>query len=127
MRIKKIRIKNFRSFSDCEVEFENYTSLVGANGAGKSTVLYALNIFFQETDSATTNLSNLDEEDFHARNTKEPIEITVTFGDLSEDALNTFSEYARQGVLIVTAQAICNYSGVKGEAEKASIKAENME
>jgi putative ATP-dependent endonuclease of the OLD family len=105
MKIKSIRMKNFRSFKDCEVEFGNFTSLVGANGAGKSTVLYALNIFFREVDGSPTNVSELDEEDFHARNTQEPIEITVTFDELSDDALKVFSNYARQGVLVVTAKA----------------------
>jgi putative ATP-dependent endonuclease of OLD family len=98
-------MKNFRSFKDCEVEFGNFTSLVGANGAGKSTVLYALNIFFRETDGSPTNVSELDEEDFHNRNVEEPIEITVTFDDLSEQALEVFSDYARQGILVITAKA----------------------
>lgn len=105
MQIKKVHMKNFRSFQDCEVHFDDYSVLVGVNGAGKSTVLYALNIFFRETENSNTDVSTLSEEDFHARNTAEPIEITITFGDLSEEALETFSEYARQDVLIVTAKA----------------------
>ncbi|WP_425291585.1 AAA family ATPase [Aminobacter anthyllidis] len=50
MRIKTIRIQNFRSFDDLSVSLENFTSLVGPNGAGKSTILCALNIFFREID-----------------------------------------------------------------------------
>ena len=108
MRVEKMRIKNFRSFDDITVNFNPYTSLVGPNGAGKSTILCALNIFFRETESASTNLSDLDAEDFHGRNTSEPIEITVTFGDLSDEAQKDFGDYYRQGTLIVTASAIFN-------------------
>lgn len=108
MRIDSMRIKNFRSFSDVTLDFAPYTSLVGCNGAGKSTILCALNIFFREMESATTNLSDLDAEDFHNRNTDAPIEITVTFTDLSEEAQKDFAAYYRQGVLTVTAKAIFN-------------------
>ncbi len=108
MRIENIRIKNFRSFDDVTVTFNSYTSLVGPNGAGKSTILCALNVFFRETESASTNLSDLDAEDFHLLNTGEPIEITLTFTDLSVEAQKNFTEYYRQGALVVTAKAIFN-------------------
>ena len=63
MKIKEIRIKNFRIFQDATIPFDDYTSLVGPNGAGKSTVLYALNIFFRENGGSATSLSELDAED----------------------------------------------------------------
>ncbi|MDP2619668.1 MAG: AAA family ATPase [Hyphomicrobiales bacterium] len=108
MRIEKMEIKNFRSFSNVDLNFSPYTSLVGPNGGGKSTILCALNIFFRETENAATNLSDLDAEDFHDRKTDEPIEITVTFTDLNEEAQKDFAEYYRQGTLIITAKAIFN-------------------
>ncbi|TVR07030.1 MAG: DUF2813 domain-containing protein [Salinarimonadaceae bacterium] len=92
MRIKSISIKNFRSLKDCTIDFDRYTSLVGPNGAGKSNILYALNVFFRETEGSPTNLSDLDIEDFHARDVHEPIEITVTFCDLNTDAQTDFAE-----------------------------------
>lgn len=114
MRIKSVRIKNLRAYQDETVELDNYTCLVGANGAGKSTVLCALNIFFREIESASTNLSNLDKEDFHRGNVNEPIEITVTFADLSPEAQQAFADYYRQDVLIVTARAV--YDAASGAA-----------
>jgi len=105
MIIKSVRIKNLRAYVDETVNFDTYTCLVGANGAGKSTVLCALNIFFRETESSATSLSNLEKEDFHSGNTAEPIEITVTFGDLSPEAEADFAGYYRQGALVVTAKA----------------------
>lgn len=77
MRIDSIHIQNFRAIEDETVVFHDYTCLVGPNGCGKSTVLTALNIFFRETESSTTNLVELSAEDFHNRNTKEPVKITV--------------------------------------------------
>lgn len=79
MKLAKLRIQNFRLFSDETISFNDYTCLVGPNGAGKSTVLTALNIFFRETANTATDVVNLSEEDFHNRNTKDPIRITVTF------------------------------------------------
>jgi putative ATP-dependent endonuclease of OLD family len=96
MQIKSIRIKKLRAYYDETIDIDSYTCLVGANGAGKSTVLCALNIFFRETESAATNLSNLEREDFHRGDTDTPIEITVTFAGLSEAAQANFADYYRQ-------------------------------
>ena len=86
MKIASIRIQNLRSFADETIPLNDYTCLVGPNGSGKSTVFCALNIFFRETDNVSTDLIQLDREDFHYQNTNEPIRITVTFTDLNEEA-----------------------------------------
>ena len=108
MKIESVRIENFRSYADVTVSLNDYTCLVGPNGVGKSTVLTALNVFFRETESAQTSLSQLCKEDFHCRNIEEPIHITITFTDLSEEAQQDFSDYFRQGKLIVSAFAAYN-------------------
>lgn len=117
MKIKSVHIVNFRSFHDCTVHLDNYTALVGANGSGKSTVLCALNIFFRDQESSATNVTDLDTEDFHNRNTEIPVEITVTFDALSEAAKADFSDYVRQDLLIVTSKAIFN-----SETNTASVR-----
>jgi putative ATP-dependent endonuclease of the OLD family len=105
MRIESISIKNLRCIKDATVNLDPYTCLVGPNGAGKSTVLHALNIFFRHTDDATTDVVSLASEDFCQSDTSTPIEITVTFKDLSQDAETDFHDYARQGKLIISAKA----------------------
>ena len=105
MRIEAVRIENFRSFEDATVPFNNYACLVGPSGAGKSTALTALNVFFRETENLPTDLSQLELEEFHCKNIATPINITVTFTDLSEGAKDDFSNYVRQGQLVVTAVA----------------------
>lgn len=46
--IRKIRIKNFRSIVDETLELENFNVFVGLNDCGKSNVLKALNLFFND-------------------------------------------------------------------------------
>jgi putative ATP-dependent endonuclease of OLD family len=46
MRIKTVKLHNFRSILDGEFDLYDYTLLVGANNAGKSTILSALRIFY---------------------------------------------------------------------------------
>ena len=115
MRIDSVRIENFRSFEDATVPFNDYACLVGPNGVGKSTVLTALNVFFREFENTPTDLSQLEQEDFHFRNTAVPIRITVTFADLSEEAQDDFSDYVRQRKLVVTADA--TFNGANGKAQ----------
>lgn len=115
MKLESVRIKNLRSFADITVPLHDYTCLVGPNGSGKSTILCALNVFFRETQNSGTDLSHLDLEDFHQKNTAEPIEITVTFTDLSPEAQQDFSNYYRQGKLIISAVATFNEATAKAE------------
>ena len=93
MRISSVHIENFRSFEAAMLPLNNYTCLVGPNGAGKSTVLTALNVFFRESENPPTDLSQLDQEDFHRKHIDKPIQITVTFTDLDAEARKDFSHY----------------------------------
>lgn len=106
MRIKKIRIENFRSFVDETICLNSYSCFVGPNGAGKSTVLAALNVFFQERASSVTDVSKLIDEDYFRKNTETPIRITLTFNELSQNAQTELAAYMRNGELVVTAEAL---------------------
>jgi|SRR5664280_72145 len=105
MRIESIRIRNFRSFADETIRLDGYTCIVGANGAGKSNVLSALNVFFRESSASATNPSVLHEEDFHLKRTESPISITITFINLAIDAKQELAAYVRDDRLVVTALA----------------------
>jgi predicted ATP-dependent endonuclease of OLD family len=60
MKIKTIKIKNFRSYNDeVKIEFGDLTAFVGKNDIGKSTVLEVLDIFFNDGKGAI----KLDKED----------------------------------------------------------------
>lgn len=105
MQIESVQIKNLRCIKETAVNFNKYTCIVGPNGAGKSTVLFALNIFFRQSEDSPTDVSTLSSEDFFMQDTTQPIEITVTFSDLSEAAANDFKDYARQGKLVISSVA----------------------
>jgi putative ATP-dependent endonuclease of OLD family len=105
MKIETIRIQNFRGFRDETIPLDDYTAFVGANGAGKSTVLAALNVFFRQYRDSKTDLSRLSVEDFHHRDVSQSIRITVTFKDLSEQAKADLSDYVRSSRLIVSSVA----------------------
>jgi putative ATP-dependent endonuclease of OLD family len=105
VRIESVHIRNFRSILDETIEFNRYTCLVGANGAGKSCVLSALNLFFRQSRDVATDLQELQVEDFHNKNTAEPIEVTVTFTELSDPAQKDLRHYYRQGKLTIAAVA----------------------
>ncbi len=57
----------------------------------------------------------LDVEDFHQKNTDEPITITMTFTELSEEAQKDFADYFRHGQLVVS--AIANFDNATPKAE----------
>jgi putative ATP-dependent endonuclease of OLD family len=106
MKIESMRIQNFRSFKDETVFLNDYNCLIGPNGCGKSTILNALNIFFRDpTSNSVADVLHLTEEDFHCRDTNNPIRITVTFCALSDAAKTAVKDYVRQDKLVVSAVA----------------------
>ena len=113
MKIKSVRIKNFRAFADETFKLDPYTCLIGANGAGKSTLLCALNVFFREQSNATS-VDVLTAEDFHQKYTNERVEIAITFADLSEAARDELKDYVRNEELIVS--AVAEFDEAKGRA-----------
>lgn len=117
MKIESLRIENFRAFKDETIEFDDYTSFVGPNGVGKSTVFHALNLFFRQSKDSQTDLLKLSANDFHHTNTSQPIRITVTFSSLSDQAKEELADYVRQNKLIITAIAV--YDPI---TEKADVK-----
>ena len=105
MRLKEIKIKNFRSFEDETIVLDDYSCLVGPNGAGKSTVLQALNVFFRNTAAASVDLLKLSNEDFHHKNIESPVEVVLKFEQLSPEAQKDFKAYYRGSKLIISAVA----------------------
>jgi predicted ATP-dependent endonuclease of OLD family len=74
---------------------------VGRNGAGKSNILHAIEFFY------TLN-ALIEPEDFHAKTSETPIEITVTFTGLSDIEKKEFASYIMGGELTVKKVATYN-------------------
>lgn len=115
MYIETIEIKNFRSIKHQVVQLNKYNAFIGSNGAGKSNILAALNVFFREQLNNSTSTSIMVEEDFFNKNTAEPIEITVTFGDLPTEAKSELGHYVRANKLIIS--TVANFEKNTGIAE----------
>ncbi|GAA3647372.1 ATP-dependent nuclease [Asaccharospora irregularis] len=48
MKIKNIRIHNFRSIKDCLFDMYDYSLLIGENNSGKTNIMTALRIFYED-------------------------------------------------------------------------------
>ncbi|WP_433578569.1 ATP-binding protein [Nocardia brasiliensis] len=77
MRLRKVKIRNFRCYTDqVEVEFDSLTSIIGRNDAGKSTILEALAIFFDQQKP--------DKDDAAKSGEKSDMTIACEFDELPE-------------------------------------------
>ena len=103
MIIESVEVKDFRSIREARLDCDNLTAIVGRNGAGKSSFLYAIDTFYDIAAPIT-------EEDFFDRDMGSPIEIRVTYSDLREDEKEEFRPYIKDDRLIVT-KRISNENG----------------
>lgn len=78
MSIQSVRIKNFRALKDVTIPFNSVTTFIGSNGAGKSTVLRALDWFFNGKPGSLT------EKDCSFGVNAEHIDVQVTFAELND-------------------------------------------
>lgn len=78
MKLKRVHIKNFRSCRDVKIECGPMHALVGANGAGKSSILRALDFLFNPS------ITKVDEEIFWNNDTSLEIRIEALFDDLTD-------------------------------------------
>ncbi|MGR3610281.1 MAG: ATP-dependent nuclease [Sulfitobacter sp.] len=80
-RIRRIQIKNFRSIKNLDVEVQDLATFVGDNDSGKSNILRALNLFFNNVVEGDESLDfERDYNKFAVTNRRAPqIEVTLTF------------------------------------------------
>lgn len=94
MIINSVRVRNYRSILDAELECGNITSLVGRNGAGKSAFLGALEYFYYPSKEPA-------QEDFYDEDTTVELSVAVTFSELSDEAKERFLSYLQGSTLTV--------------------------
>ena len=78
MKLKQIEVNKFRSIEQATVVIENLSMFIGENNAGKSNILRAVELFYQDS------VKDIDEECFYFKKRNEPISIILTFDRLTE-------------------------------------------
>ncbi len=68
--IRRVRIRNFKSIAECDVELQPFTLLVGRNGSGKSNFLDALDCLIDVAKSGLSVPTGLTDLGWHAGNLK---------------------------------------------------------
>jgi len=80
MNLESVKLKNFRGYSqEIIIPFSNLTAFIGKNDAGKSTVLEALEIFFNN------KIIVCEREDLSINADNKNIEISCIFNDFPEE------------------------------------------
>jgi len=95
VQLIQARIRNFRSLRDVAVTLGAQTAFIGGNGAGKSSILKAIEKFYSTSKS-------LDQDDYFGRDMSLSVEIELTFGHLSDEERETFASRVRSDQLVVS-------------------------
>lgn len=82
MKILKVKLENFRSYNEeIEINLNDLSVFVGKNDIGKSTILEALDIFFNEN----SGVIKMDKDDINKQSQNDEIKISVVFSDFPEE------------------------------------------
>lgn len=79
MYISHASVEHFRALNEVSIPLSKFSVVIGENDVGKTSFLYALNLFFNSKKIA-------DPQDFFSQDVKTNISITLTFSELSDDA-----------------------------------------
>jgi putative ATP-dependent endonuclease of OLD family len=121
MKLKSLCIVNYRCFDDVHIEIGSMHALVGANNAGKSTVLKALDFLLNPSPK------KINEESFCRNQTKSPVEIEAVFNDLTDEDRAQLKPYLEpDGLLHIkrTATLAEDATGDGGDEDKIRILAQ---
>jgi putative ATP-dependent endonuclease of OLD family len=104
MQIESVYIENFRSIERAEIFFGDITTILGRNGVGKSTLLYALESFY--------NVGALYSSfDYYNNQVDKSIRIRVTYCNLRPEEESEFGAYVNAGKLTVS--KVINQGGAR--------------
>lgn len=125
MKIRRIDIHNFRSVIDASLEVYDYTMLVGANNAGKSTIINALRVFYDDVKWSSNDFPKIgfsDEESWISL-TFELLQdewdaLADKYNEESSEKLLTVRRYLKSTIIEVKPNQSNIYAIVNGQPEK---------
>ena len=82
MKLNNIEIEKFKTIDHISVSMLDMLIMVGENNCGKSNILRALELFYQDS------VRNIDEECFCFKDCSKPISITLTYDRVEEAEKN---------------------------------------
>ena len=94
MKIRRLKLANFRSVAEGKITFPGHTVIIGGNSVGKSTICEALDLLLGP--DRLSRSSPIDEHDFFERRyldedgTPIPIKLEVVLTNLTDDVLIRF-------------------------------------
>lgn len=87
MRIHSVSLKNYRGYRDTvKIFFDDLTVFIGKNDVGKSTVLEALDVFFND-GKGSIKFDKKDVNIYESRQENYETEITVVFEELPKEVI----------------------------------------
>lgn len=101
MILYSVATTNFRSLLDVTLGTDPVTILIGPNGCGKSNLLHALRLFYEQAYP-------ISESCFFARDTATPITVTLEFASLTPQELEIFAPYVESERLTVVKEVQWN-------------------
>jgi len=87
MKLKTLTLKNFKAYKNAKFNFDEICLIVGKNDAGKSTVLHALNLFFNPKEAKKVDLMYKNKEEV-----TEAAVLECSFNFVDEEEINLGGE-----------------------------------
>ncbi|MFP7722219.1 AAA family ATPase [Lysobacter sp. A3-1-A15] len=128
MRLKTVKLINFRGYREVVLPFEEaMTGIVGRNDYGKSTILEALDIFF---DGGTVKVDKSDMNCFALASGEDRFEISCEFDDLPASLVldtNVETTLAQEHLLNASRafEVVKTFKASTGKLERTAIRCEH--
>ena len=114
--VTHIRIENYKSIKRCDIDLNNTTALIGANGTGKTNILEAIHYFYSNLTEKNTSNTIFDANNRFSNEVKITLTFdlsnfviiskTNVFDDLFEDTIekSRHSEYFKSIISLVSSK-----------------------
>jgi len=122
MKIRQLSIQRFKSLKKVSMKnIGDLIILIGANGSGKSNLLEALTLFFNELDFDTTerNIGNLDKYFWFDRKERQPIEFEILIEFSKDEIEDMLPEGGKEAYRIGDKGRLTIKRAIKGPANSA--------